>query len=203
LEFLIFFGLVIAAWYFFSKKVKGQLGTSPQARRKSTTASGSKKPQDGLTFEREGKLPETDSEGNVIVRLAAGSQIQFEVRVRADEAATRYLLGKPKDDEVARSVRARVLVSEQSEIVEVKTPDGNEIGDVLYSETKNALQVFGMLESELKKLSKGLSGNRLVFDVSLRVEGEWQEDSEEASGWFGDVYSATIKIKDPAGIDIL
>ena len=220
LEYILFIGLVIAFWYFYSKnpkpwkdfasKLKAQLGAMETS--KSTTQhsnkgkrkkpSQSKGSQKGLTFEREKKLPEVDSAGRVIVSLAAGSQLEFEVRVRSDEA-TRYLLGKPKDDEVVRSVRARVLIHSENKSVEVTTPDGKEIGEVLLSESKKATEVFSAIEVGLKKLSKGLIGKQLVFDVSLKVEGEWQSDSEEESGWFGDVSSAFIRIKDPAGIDIL
>lgn len=203
MEFLIFFGLVFGAWYFFSKKVKGKFVPSPGVAKKVSNSPSSKKPQEGLTFEREGKLPETDPEGRVVVRLAAGSQIEFEVRVTADEPELRYLLGKPKDDEVARSVRARAWVDVANGSVEIRTPDGNEIGRVLFAETRKAIEIFGLLDAGVKKVSKGLAGRPLVFDVSLRVEGDWQEDSEEESGWSGDVHSAVIRIKDPAGMDIL
>lgn len=116
--------------------------------------------------------------------MAAGSQIEFEVRVRAPEADIGYFLVKPKDDEVVRSVRARVFIHSENNSVEVTTPDGKEIGEVLLSESKKAIEVFSGIEVGLKKLSKGLIGKQLVFDVSLRVEGEWQPDSEEESGWF-------------------
>jgi hypothetical protein len=221
LEYIIFIGLVIAFWYAYSKNPKpwkdlaSRLRTQFGARahkgsttqlsnkkRKSKKPSKSKGSQKGLTFEREKKLPEVDSAGRVIVSLAAGSQLEFEVRVRSDDA-TLYLLGKPKDDEVVRSVRARVFIYSEKESVEVTTPDGKEIGEVRLSESKKAIEVFSAIEVSLKKLSKGLVGKQLVFDVSLRVEGEWQPDSEEESGWFGDVSSAFIRIKDPAGIDIL
>lgn len=203
MEYILFIGLVIGFWYFYSKRSKGTKPTATGTPGKPQKSSNSKGSQKGLTFERERKLPELDSAGRVIVRLAAGNQLEFEVRVRTDEIATRYLLGKPKDDEVARSVRARVLIHKENKSVEVTTPDGNEIGEVLLSESKRVIEVFTAIDVGLKKLSKGLSGKQLVFDVSLRVEGEWQPDSEEESGWFGDVFSATIRVKDPAGIDIL
>lgn len=203
MEYILFIGLVIGFWYFYSKRSKGTKPTATGTPGKPQKPSKSKGSQKGLTFEREKKLPELDSAGRVIVRLAAGNQLEFEVRVRADEIATRYLLGKPKDDEVARSVRARVVIQRENKSVEVTTPDGNEIGEVLLSESKTAIEVFTGIDVGLKKLSKGLSGKQLVFDVALRVEGEWQPDSEEESGWFGDVFSATIRVKDPAGIDIL
>lgn len=203
MEYILFIGLVIGFWYFYSKRSKGTKPTATAKPGKPQKPSNSKGSQKGLTFEREKKLPELDSAGRVIVRLAAGNQLEFEVRVRADEIATRYLLGKPKDDEVARSVRARVVIQKENKSVEVTTPDGNEIGEVLLSESKTAIEVFTGIDVGLKKLSKGLSGKQLVFDVALRVEGEWQPDSEEESGWFGDVFSATIRVKDPAGIDIL
>lgn len=202
MEYILFIGLVIGLWYYYSKRSKGTKPTAPATPGKQHKHSKSKGSQEGLTFEREKKLPELDSAGRVIVRLAAGSQLEFEVRVRSDDA-TRYLLGKPKDDEVVRSVRARVFIHSENKSVEVTTPDGKEIGEVRLSESSKAIEVFSAIEVGLKKLSKGLIGKRLVFDVSLKVEGEWQPDSEEESGWFGDVSSAFIRIKDPAGIDIL
>lgn len=224
MEYIIFIGLVIAFWYAYSKNPKpwkdlaSRLRTQFGARahkgsttrlsnkkRKNKKPSKSKGSQKGLTFERERKLPEVDSAGRVIVRLAAGSQIEFEVRVRDPEADIGYFLGKPKDDgdEVIRSVRARVLIDAQNKSVEVTTPGGQEIGQVYFEETEKAIKIFGLLEVGVRKSSKGLAGKQLVFDVSLRVEGVWEEDSEEESGWFGDVHSAVIRIKDPAGIDIL
>lgn len=220
MEYITFIALVVAGWYFYSKNPKAwkdfaskfsnqnkkyvrdsTTSTSTAASKKRKVAK-SKGNQKGLTFERERKPPEVDSAGRVIVRLAMGGQIELGVRIRIDEVAIGYLLGKPKDDEIARSVRARVLSDAQNKRVTVSTPDGHEIGEVI-SEMRKAIDIFGPIEVGVKKASKGLAGRQLVFDVSLKVEGDWQEDSEEESGWSGDVHSAVIRIKDPAGIDVL
>lgn len=201
-----FFGLVILAaviWFIYAWKTRNK-ATSTKSGNTSTSGSNKVEKPEGLAFDAAGKDPETDDKGRVIARLGAGSQIEFDVYVLGGGEQDRFLLGKPKDDTVERTVRARVskTTKRDQELYEVSSPKGEVFGEIAYRDNEQANKVFGILQQSLQSMHPSLAGKEFVFDVALRVEGEWYEDEEEEGGWVGDVDSLTIRIKDPASIDI-
>jgi hypothetical protein len=195
--------IVLLAWLFKSGKVTiGTKNPSPPVRRSSKSKSAAK--AEGLTFKIQGTDPEVDENGRVIVRLAAGAQIDLGLKIMGGEGSDRYLLGKQKDDFVERSVRGRVyrVTKRDMSLFQVESPKGEFLGEIIYKDLERANKVFDTFTEALPKIDNSLHEREFVFDVSIKVEGEWSPDDEEVDGWFGDVHDASIRIRDPASLDI-
>lgn len=203
-----FFGLVLLGliiWFIYAWKTRNKPRKS--SVRQSGGSKGTSKANstaEGLAFDIAGKEPECDDQGRVIARLGSGSQIELDVFELNGEDHNLYLLGKPKDDFVERSVRVRVAkaLKRDKELYEVSTTKGEVFGEITYRDTELANSVFTILEQKLQQSHPALADKSFVFDVSMRVEGEWYEDEDEESGWVGSVDNMTLRIKDPASIDI-
>jgi hypothetical protein len=199
---LILIGLIVGGALWLNSRSKKRPATSkPVAARKAATDK-----QEGLTFMIEGKDPEVDSVGRVIVRLGAGSQHELGVKSWSlDFEDACYLLGKPKsDDEIAKTVRIRIIRTETrgQTIFKVVTPKGAEIGEISYKDVDSAALVFGTLETFLNSYDQKLVGKEFVFDVALKVEGSWMRDEDEEIGWEDSIDDLYIRVKDPADIEI-
>lgn len=201
-----FLGLIVLGaivWFIYAWNTRKKSGGTNSSGTSKARSNSAKQPE-GLAFDTAGTDPETDDKGRVIARLGAGSQIEFDVFLLGGGEQDRFLLGKPKDDTVERTVRVRVskALKRDQVLYEVATPKGEVFGEIAYRDTEQAAKVFGILQQNLQGMHPALAGKEFVFDVALRVEGEWYEDEEEEGGWAGDVDSLFIRIKDPASIDI-
>ena len=199
---LIVIGLIVGgALWLNSRSKKRPAPSKPVSARKAATNK-----QEGLTFMIEGKDPEVDSVGRVIVRLGAGSQHELGVNAWSlDFEDACYLLGKPKsEDEIERTVRIQIPRTEAREktVFKVVTPKGKEIGEITYKDSDSAALVFGTLEKFLNSYNEKLEGREFVFDVALKVEGSWVRDEDLENGWEDSIDDLYIRIKDPADIEI-
>ena len=125
-----------------------------------------------------------------VFRLTAGSQIQLNVNVHADEATEVKLLGRKRDEYVERTVRAVVYYDDESQYagsVRVELPSGELVGWI----TKADQRLANKLLDGVSKARKRRDRKRpLVLEVSMRVEGERGDD-------FADLDEVVVRVKDP------
>jgi hypothetical protein len=205
---VVFFAIVWFVWKWYRKRggqatTSGWVQSSPKQVRK-TSPQKKKKARNGvLQFEAERKEPEADDQGRVVVRLAGGKPVEFDVFLMTTDLSQRYLLGKPNEDFLERRTRVRVARTQQrgQEVFQVTTPGNDLIGEIRYDDFKEAVSIFSEVEKGLFGASKQLKGRALVFDVSALVEGSWDFDTESQT-WEGNVDLVLIQIKNPAGIDV-
>ena len=208
LAVLVIVGIVL----YFVLRGRNQRKSRPKTAGNSpskATRTNATKSQEDLTFIVNGKEPETDSDGCVIVRLGAGANHEISVPLFADDFAVMcYLLGKPKEEvfDISRTVRARVrrVVGRAGAFhFEVRTPEGAHISDIDNGASRDAATlVLGTVEEYLRSYNEHLADRQFIFDVALKIEnGEWNRDEDEESGWIGEA-DAYLRIKDPAEIDI-
>jgi hypothetical protein len=174
----------------------------PKPKNGKAKKKGKTRGKQGLTFQSTRTTPETDDQGRVIVRLGTGEQIYLDVRPSGDVQTDYFFMGKPKKDYIEHKVRVRVTKIAGSDKYQVASPSGLVVGEIEFKVQSFADVVFQKINAELPKLHKLLKNRQFVFDVSASVEGDWLEDSDEASGWAASVDSIVIRIKDPASIDI-
>jgi hypothetical protein len=208
-EFLYFVLVaVIVIW------VRYQIGKQKVSGTRPTKSSGSRptarKSASGmLRFQETGIPPKTDSQGRVIVKVAGGtSGVTFGVNSRdlSPEAALK-LAGKPNDDEeFAKSVKVRVRSDKQSQYANsfiLETSDGKLIGWILKDDSEQAASVLSQIQTALLKSAPELEGREFTFEVSLRVEGYWDEIGEDGvEEWEPDFAQMEIRIKSPVEIEI-
>lgn len=173
-----------------------------QSKRTSKPA-GSRPPKnsspDELAFLKNNKEPNRDQSGRVIVKLSAGKEIELGVWVK--EYSERWLVGKPDFEkfEVTRNVKVH-LVSNSSRHVLV-SPAGEEFGGVNSDSADLASEVFEGLTSSLRGMYPQLANEVFAFEVSLRLEGEWQEEDVLEDSWL-DVSESFVRIKNPVELEI-
>jgi hypothetical protein len=162
-----------------------------------------------FAFQEEGKEPQTDSAGRVIVKLkGAADGIRYRVSNYSEIQTAKKLAGKGEEfDEFAKSVKARVRADKGSPYensFKVETLNGEQIGWIFKDHSSDAASVFGQMSSAIIKTAPELAGRELTFEVSLRVEGGWiwstnDDDSEE---WEPDLELLEIRIMSPASMEI-
>jgi hypothetical protein len=178
------------------------------AKALNSSAVSPKQTSSGLAYAANGGLPQRDHKNRVVVKLAAGQQIIFGVnKQHVSESALVYLMGKPKeDDEVARSVRARIMRDTESEYpngVIIETPKGDLIGWILKSDSELACKILDQLTVGAKTYDPNLQNETFAFDVSIRVTGyvtplDEVEDPEDMY----DLDDLEIRIKDPVEMEV-
>lgn len=209
MEFLFF--VLVAAFVIW---VRYQIGKQKVSGTTPTKASGSKptarKSASGkLRFQETGTPPKTDTQGRVIVKLPSGtSGLTFGVNKShlSPEVALK-LAGKPNDDEeIAKSLKIRVRSDQQSQYANsfiLETLDGKLIGWILKDDSEQAASVFSQIQAALLKSAPELQGREFTFEVSLRVEGYWDEIGEDGvEEWEPDIDLMEIRIKSPVEIEI-
>jgi hypothetical protein len=207
--FLVFVAAIVV-WVRYQngkQKVSATTPTKPTKKMHKSKKSGTGK----LRFQETGTPPRTDSQGRVIVKLAGGTPgVTFGVnKLHLSTDVGQKIAGKPNDDEeFAKSVRVRVRRDRESQFPNsfiLETSDGRLIGWILKEDSTEAALVFDQLDSALRQTAPELATRELVFEVSLRVEGYWNEEDYEAEGglvWEPDFDIMEIRIKSPAEVEI-
>ena len=179
-----------------SKSVAGQSKgpSNPGGSRSSKNTSS-----DELAFLTNSKEPDRDQSGRVIVKLSAGKEIELGVWLQ--ESSARWLVGKPDFEkfEVTRNVKVH-LVSNSSRYVLV-SPAGDEFAEVNRDSADLANDVFEGITSSLRGMYSQLANEVFAFEVSLRLEGEWQEEDVLEDSWL-DVSESFVRIKNPVEFEI-
>lgn len=209
MEFLFFVLVAVAVvWFRYQlakQKANGVAPGKPAGRKPSTQKSSPGK----LKFQESGTPPKTDLHGRVIVKLAGGtSGLTFGVNKShlSPEVALK-LAGKPNDDEeFAKSIKARVRPDKQSQYENsfiLETSDGRLIGWILKNDSEQAALVLNQIQGAILKSAPELEAREFTFEVTLRVEGYWDEIGEDgAEEWEPDFDLMEIRIKSPVEIEI-
>lgn len=164
-----------------------------------------------FSFQEAGTDPRTDSEGRVVVKVKGGSNgLAFGInKLHLEPELAGKLAGKvSEDEEFAKSIRARVRPDKKSEYSNsfiVETTAGNLIGWILKSDSEEAASVFGQLDSAVRRSAPELGDKELTFEVSLRIEGYWNEEDYEDEGglvWEPDFELMEIRIKVPVEVEV-
>lgn len=113
------------------------------------------------------------------------------------------LLGKPKEDGdfVERSVRAlmfRDLQSTYPDSVRIETLKGELVGWVIKPNSYYACELINQVGEHLDQ-DPTLRGRAPRCNVSLYVEGTWNEDEED--GWVPDLENAEVRIFAPVYVE--
>lgn len=209
MEFLFFVlvaAIVIWVRYQMAKQASGPKTPTRPAAAKSATA---KPPSGKLRFQETKTPPRTDSQGRVIVKLPGGtSGVVLGVnKTHISAEASIKLAGKPTDDEeFARSAKVRVRLDKESQFENsfvLETLDGKLIGWILKDDSKQAASVLNQIQSALLKSAPELQAREFSFEVSLRVEGYWDEIGEDGvEEWEPDFDLMEIRIKSPVEIEV-
>jgi hypothetical protein len=160
-------------------------------------------------FQEAGEEPQTDRAGRVIVTLkGAANGIRYRVSNYSEIQTAKKLAGKGEEfDEFAKSVKARVIADKNSPYensFKVETLNGEQIGWIFKDDSSEAASVFGQLYSAVRETAPELAGRELSFEVSLRIEGSWNlntndDDTEELEP---DLELIEIRIMSPASMEI-
>lgn len=152
---------------------------------------------------------ERDKDGNLVVRLGAGTQITLAVTShKASDQAISELMGKPNEDFEGKTVRLRMKMAKEldsSVSVTLTTVKGHYVGWVLQSDLKLAVFTLERLTSAIQEADQ-IYRMPLIFDVPARVEGYWsEEESDDVPGksvLVPDIDSVTVKLADPVKLEI-
>jgi hypothetical protein len=139
-----------------------------------------------------------------VAKLKAGGQLVLGVNLRhIDPGAVRELLGRPREDMIERTVRVRMFRDVQSQYpdsVKVTTQAGHLVGWVLKDDSPLACRIVDHVTYALRTSTEVNVGptRPVIFDVSARLEGEWECDGDD---WSGDVSDLELRIADPVQVD--
>ncbi len=184
--------------------------SKPVARqaKKSSNAVGSRPAKNSgseeleLAFIKNSKEPNRDQSGRVIVKLSPGKEIELGVHVHQEDSSERWLVGKPDFDkfEVTRNVKVHLLSNSSRHVL--LSPAGEEFAEVTRGESADlAQEVFDGITSSLRGMYPILANEVFVFEVTLRLEGEWQEEDTPEDSWL-DVSESFVRIKNPVELEI-
>jgi hypothetical protein len=175
----------------------------------------------GLEFVVDGKEPERDDEGRVVVRLGNGSQFQIPVHwvdgVNIDPV-TDYLAGSKELSEgdegtVTKRFRLDPVISEYwgGKCFRLATPDGVvafEIRDHFEDRFGLTSQILRDTRNTLVTLHPSLATEAFVFDVSVRahytVEDGWGDGGDGDGGDAPEVIfeDVSVRLRNPLKIQV-
>jgi len=158
-----------------------------------------------------GTPPPPLAEPLVAIRLKSGRGITLEVNTQhiADEVV-RELLGRPREDEIERSVRGwmmRDTTSQYPDSVRIETSERNLIGWVIKAQSYYACELIHQVSQAMGQADKSVKGRGAACEVSLWVEGSWDKDEEidpdtgKPYGWTGDVHTVEVRIAAPVALE--
>jgi hypothetical protein len=169
---------------------------------------GTKESASTFTFLDEGKNPVRDSENRIIVNLASGTQIEYEINLFSYEETLRELLGKPSEEFESKRVKVRLILNSEgqgAQAIHIETPKGNKVGRFDKDEIGQPLQIFSSVTDHFKTIDDRLIGP-FAFEVAAEIEGSWDyiEDNEDSPKpyWEPSLDNLILKIKDPLSFDI-
>jgi hypothetical protein len=203
----VLFGVILAVAFLWLRNKSTKVATSDSGGGRRTASRPT--PSGRLAFQDSNTAPKTDADGRVIVKLKGGAGITFGVnKTHMTPDVELKLAGKVNDDEeFAKSVKARVRPDTESQYENsfiIETLDGKLIGWILKDDSSEAGSVFGQIDSALRKIAPEVSDSNFVFEVSLRIEGYWNEISEEGDleEWEPDFDLMEIRIKLPVEMEV-
>lgn len=182
---------------------KGGASVTPRAHAARSNPSGL------LAFQVNGTLPKTDSQGRVIVKLkGSASGIRWGVNLsHLDYKLANKLAGRPKEgEEFEKTIKVRLRPDTNSQFansVLIETLDEKHIGWILKDASDDAMSVLNQLGSALQPMLAPANANGLVFEVSARISGYWEDTSNtDSPTWEADFEQMEIRIASPAEIEI-
>ena len=208
-EHMDFFGsaFVIALIIFIIVKVNA--GRKVGARAPKRTQPSRSNPSGLLAFQENGTQPQTDSQGRVIVKLkGSASGIKWGVNLsHLDQTLANKLAGRPKEDEeFEKTIKVRLRPDTNSQFansVLIETVDEKHIGWILKDASDDATSVLNQLGSALEPMLASFNSSGLVFEVSARISGYWEDTSDADSPvWEADFEEMEIRIASPAEIEV-
>ena len=162
-----------------------------------------------LAFQENGTPPKSDSQGRVIVKLKGSpSGIKWGVNLsHLDHTLANKLAGRPKEDEeFEKTIKVRLRPDTNSQFANsilVETIDEKHIGWILKDVSDDAVSVLNQLGSALEPMLSSVNSNGLVFEVSARISGYWEDTSDtDTPTWEADFDQMEIRIATPAEIEI-
>jgi hypothetical protein len=222
LLYLFTFGVFTIGWIIDSLIALGSFVTSQTTQRPSTSSTKrapSVKAGDGLEFMEQGKEPEKDELGRVIVRLGVGSQIQIPLHFidgYDEEVVRKYIQGKKLGelfDDGEKTLRFRLVPAIEDywggTCYRFETPSGHPTLEArdYFPETFALIQkVIREASSTLRGHHSKLADSEFVFDVPIRFSFEWVEeydDEGEETGKTQMVFDdPMLRLKDPLEVEI-
>ena len=162
-----------------------------------------------LAFQEAGTSPKTDSKGLVVVKLKGSSSgIKWGVNLsHLDSKLANELAVRPKEDEeFEKNIKVRLRPDSNSQYANsilVETLDEKHIGWILKDASDDAKSVLSQLESALQPMLVSFNEHGLVFEVSARIYGYWEDTSETDSPiWEAEFEEMEIRIATPAEVEI-
>ncbi len=162
-----------------------------------------------LAFQENGTPPKTDSQGRIIVKLkGSASGLKWGVNLsHLDQAVANKLAGRPKEDEeFEKTLKVRLRPDSNSQFANsilVESSDEKHIGWILKDASDDAISVLNQLDSALKPMLASVNANGLVFEVSARISGYWEDTSDTDSPiWEADFEEMEIRIATPVEVEI-
>lgn len=205
----ILLGVALAVIYIWLKSKTGKSNQTAPGSRSQTKASAKATPSGKFAFQESGSEPKKDSEGRVIVKLKGGTPgASFGVnRSRLDTELANKLAGKVnEDEEFNKSVKVRIrpdLKSQYANSVLVETTDSKFLGWIWKDDSDSASSVLREIAEAVIKAAPELEGSDFTFEVSARIEGYWNEVSEEGpEEWEADFDLFEIRIKAPVEVEV-
>jgi hypothetical protein len=208
MEFLILL-LVAGAVVWFgtsNRRVKStnrQRNSNPKGGAHNNTSSGK------LAFQAAGASPKTDSAGRVVVKIKGSSSgLSWGVNLsKLGQAQAKQLAGRvTEDEEISKTIKVRMRPDTNSQFknsVLIETVDEKFIGWLLKDSSDEAISVMAQVESALVKSASELKGLDFTFEVSAKLEGYWNDESEDGKpDWYADVQELAVKVKIPAQVEV-
>lgn len=210
MEFFLFGITMVIVYVWFQSKTKqrNQIAKGSGQHTKSSAKSVS---SGTFAFQESGTEPKADAEGRVIVKVKGASNgLAFGVnKMHLDPKLAAKLAGRVnEDEEFAKSIKARVRPDRKSQYANsliIETLDGQLIGWILKTDSAEAASVFGQLDAAVRQSAPELVDKELTFEVSVRLEGYWNEEDYEDEGglvWEPDIELMEVRIRVPVEVEI-
>lgn len=205
----ILLGIAIAVLYIWFKSKTGKVNQTASGSGSQTKAKPKAAPSGKLAFQEAGTQPKTDPEGRVVVKLKGGTPgVSFGVnQSRLDGELANKLAGKVnEDEEFNKSVKVRIRADRNSQYansVLVETIDSKFLGWILKDDSEKASAVLQEIGEAMINIAPELQGSEFTFEVSARIEGYWNEVSEDGpEEWEADFELFEIRIKAPVEAEV-
>lgn len=166
-----------------------------------------------LDFVEQGKDPETDDAGRVIVKIKSGSDIEIGLNLKhlSEELALKIAGKRGSVDEFSRRVKVRIFRDHESPYFnsfKVTTKAGEFIGWVLKDDSEMTALLFSQIEAGVKPLDARLKDAEFVVELSATFTGSWYDEWDEAEESTStndatvEIEEAYVRISDPAILDL-
>jgi hypothetical protein len=154
-----------------------------------------------LSFQRVNAEPRRDEAGRIVIEVRPGKEI--ELTVVTDYWDAKALCGRAKQDgdEFSRNQKVSLVhsSSRKGEPTVAVLVAGEQVGEVRYADTEDAIAVLEASASQVLAADPNLLTQGFVVEVSVAVSGSWEEDE---GSLVPSVDEAVIRLSNPLQMDI-